>query len=309
MRAHAIAGPWAAGERILVCVATTPSGDGAGALRPAAGRPAEARPGPRSTSRRPRHHRLGEAAARPHRRRPEAGRAAGRRDRHHARRSDIVAEILAYARRNNVTQIVIGKSDRSRWFELLHGSVVHDLLRKSGSISVHVMAEGGEAQPRRPSGSRPARPMPASTRGPIWSRRGRRRGHHRGRASRRLRRHHQQHRAGVPDRRCCSAPRATGCGRRSSPRCSACFALQLLLPAAAVQPGDRRPANVDHAGVLPGGRGRHREPAAPGPAAGAAAPRRGPGRRRSCSGSAASWRRSARPTTCCGPPPTRSPRC
>jgi two-component system sensor histidine kinase KdpD len=39
-----------------------------------------------------------------------------------------------------VTQIVIGKSSRSRWFEILHGSVVHDLVRRSGNISVHVIA-------------------------------------------------------------------------------------------------------------------------------------------------------------------------
>jgi two-component system sensor histidine kinase KdpD len=35
---------------------------------------------------------------------------------------------------------VIGKSARSRWFEILHGSVVHDLVRRSGNISVHVIA-------------------------------------------------------------------------------------------------------------------------------------------------------------------------
>ncbi len=37
---------------------------------------------------------------------------------------DIAQTILDYARKNNVTQILIGKSERSRWFELLHGSVV-----------------------------------------------------------------------------------------------------------------------------------------------------------------------------------------
>ena len=37
------------------------------------------------------------------------------------------------------TQIIIGKADRSRWFELLHSSVVRDLLRRSGPISMHVV--------------------------------------------------------------------------------------------------------------------------------------------------------------------------
>ena len=48
--------------------------------------------------------------------------------------------MIGYAQANNVTQIVIGKSARTRWFEIIHGSVVHDLVRRSGNISVHVIA-------------------------------------------------------------------------------------------------------------------------------------------------------------------------
>src|SRR5262249_39609800 len=55
----------------------------------------------------------------------------------------IADDVIGYAQSNNVTQIIIGKSTRSRWFEIVHGSVVHDLVRRSGNISVHVMA--GEA--------------------------------------------------------------------------------------------------------------------------------------------------------------------
>ncbi len=40
MQADAISGPWAAGERILVCVSEDPRAAGPGALRQAAGRPA-----------------------------------------------------------------------------------------------------------------------------------------------------------------------------------------------------------------------------------------------------------------------------
>jgi two-component system, OmpR family, sensor histidine kinase KdpD len=39
-----------------------------------------------------------------------------------------------------VTQIIIGKSTRSWWFELTRGSVVHDLVRRAGNISVNVIA-------------------------------------------------------------------------------------------------------------------------------------------------------------------------
>jgi two-component system sensor histidine kinase KdpD len=52
----------------------------------------------------------------------------------------IADDVVAYAQANNITQVIIGKSSRSRWFELLHGSIVRDLLRACGNISVHVIA-------------------------------------------------------------------------------------------------------------------------------------------------------------------------
>jgi two-component system, OmpR family, sensor histidine kinase KdpD len=55
---------------------------------------------------------------------------------------DIVEEILRYARENGVTQIVIGKSRRSRRFELVHGSVARELLRRAGDLDIHVLAGG-----------------------------------------------------------------------------------------------------------------------------------------------------------------------
>ena len=56
--------------------------------------------------------------------------------------------MIGYAHANNVTQIIVGKSTRSRWFEMLHGSVVRDLVRRSGNISVHVIA--GDQLPGQP---------------------------------------------------------------------------------------------------------------------------------------------------------------
>jgi two-component system, OmpR family, sensor histidine kinase KdpD len=35
----------------------------------------------------------------------------------------IADDVIRYAQSHNLTQIVIGKSTRSRWFEVLHGSV------------------------------------------------------------------------------------------------------------------------------------------------------------------------------------------
>ena len=64
----------------------------------------------------------------------------------------IADDVIAFAQANNITQVIVGKSTRSRWFELLHGSVVRDLLRACGNISVHVIAGeeiAGEPLPKK----------------------------------------------------------------------------------------------------------------------------------------------------------------
>ena len=130
MRAHAISGPWAAGDRVLVCVGEDPSGLG---LVRYARRLADRLHAPWTaiyieTSR---YHRLDEAerdriadALR------LAERLGGQAVTIPGRR--IAEDLVVYAEANNITQIVIGKSMRSRWFEMLHGSVVHDLVRRAG---------------------------------------------------------------------------------------------------------------------------------------------------------------------------------
>jgi two-component system sensor histidine kinase KdpD len=68
----------------------------------------------------------------------------------------IADDVIDYARTNNITQVIIGKTSRSRWFEILHGSVVHDLVRRSGNISVHVIAGddiAGEPIPKKTVGT------------------------------------------------------------------------------------------------------------------------------------------------------------
>jgi two-component system, OmpR family, sensor histidine kinase KdpD len=74
----------------------------------------------------------------------------------------IADDIIAFARAHNVTQIIVGKSERSRWFELLHGSVVHDLLRRSGNISVQVISgEELASEPIPKKAVRTAREQPS----------------------------------------------------------------------------------------------------------------------------------------------------
>src|SRR5215470_12789178 len=148
MREHAISGPWPAGERVLVCVSEAPST--AGLIRYAR-RVADHLRAPWTAIyvETTRTHRLSVA---------ERDRIAdflrlaerlgastitipGR---------NIADEVAAYAAANNITQIVIGKSSRSRWFEMVHGSVVHDLVRKTGQISVHVIsADDSESVPAK----------------------------------------------------------------------------------------------------------------------------------------------------------------
>jgi two-component system sensor histidine kinase KdpD len=46
-----------------------------------------------------------------------------------------------FARKNNVTKIITGKPLRSRWQELLFGSLTNDLIRLSGTIDVYVVSD------------------------------------------------------------------------------------------------------------------------------------------------------------------------
>jgi two-component system sensor histidine kinase KdpD len=152
MQARAIPGPWAAGERVLVCVSEDPRA--AGLVRftkrlvdrlhaPWTAIYVETR---RSLQLSEEEHdriadtlRLAQALGGE----PVTIPGGDRR---------IADDVIAYAQANNVTQIIIGKSSRSRWFEILHGSVVHDLVRRAGNISINVIAGddiSGEAIPKK----------------------------------------------------------------------------------------------------------------------------------------------------------------
>ncbi len=62
----------------------------------------------------------------------------------------VTEEILAYARTRNVSKIIVGKPAGPRWKDLLFGSVVDELIRRSGDIEIYVIrGEKGEPSPRR----------------------------------------------------------------------------------------------------------------------------------------------------------------
>src|SRR5215467_10763668 len=153
MQANAIAGPWAAGERILICVSEDPRA--AGLVRyakriadrvhaPWTALSIETRRSLQlSDEQRDRLAdtlRLAEALGAEALTIPGVGRR-------------IADDIINFAHANNVTQIIIGKSSRSRWFEIMQGSVVHELVRRAGNISVSVIT--GDELPSGP-GKKPS---------------------------------------------------------------------------------------------------------------------------------------------------------
>jgi two-component system sensor histidine kinase KdpD len=52
---------------------------------------------------------------------------------------DISKEIINFAREKNVSKIVIGKQARARWKDSLFGSLVNDIVNKSGDIDVFII--------------------------------------------------------------------------------------------------------------------------------------------------------------------------
>jgi two-component system sensor histidine kinase KdpD len=53
--------------------------------------------------------------------------------------ASVLEGLMSYAREARATQLIVGKSARSRWFELRHGSVVDRLVRATPDVAVHVL--------------------------------------------------------------------------------------------------------------------------------------------------------------------------
>lgn len=164
MRANAIAGPWGAGERVLVCVSEDPRS--AGLVRYAK-RIADRLHAPWTalTVEEPRAASLSEAGRN---RIADALRLAdrlggdavtlpgGRR---------VAEDILAFARSANVNHLVVGKARRPRWLRFIDGSVVDAIVSGSDDISVHVIS--GRADPGEPSRKPVATASPGTAFAPL----------------------------------------------------------------------------------------------------------------------------------------------
>jgi two-component system, OmpR family, sensor histidine kinase KdpD len=64
-------------------------------------------------------------------------------------RGDVAEGIVNYATEKNVTRIVLGQSKRTRFEEIIHGSVINKILRKSRNIDVFIVADRTEEDGRR----------------------------------------------------------------------------------------------------------------------------------------------------------------
>jgi two-component system sensor histidine kinase KdpD len=62
--------------------------------------------------------------------------------------------VVKYARSHNITKIIAGKPLRSRWRELLQGSLVDQLIRSSGPIDVYAVSSSPEPAQREASRGR-----------------------------------------------------------------------------------------------------------------------------------------------------------
>ena len=153
LRAHALGGTWAAGERIVVAVSEQP---GAAELVRAAKRIADALRAPWTAIyiETPRSGYFSDAdnarlAATLHLAGQLGGQVAT------VPGETVVDGLLHFAAEARATQLIVGKSSRSRWFELLHGSIVDRLVRETPGITVHVLPmEPGQGAP--PSRAEPA---------------------------------------------------------------------------------------------------------------------------------------------------------
>jgi two-component system sensor histidine kinase KdpD len=137
VRGLGLGGTWAGGERVVVAVSELPGADG---LVRAAKRIADALKAPWTALfvETPRTAQFSEAQ---HKRvavsmtlATQLGAAIST-----VPAPSVLAGIQSFLADARATQLIVGKSKRSRWFELRHGSVVDRLVRETPGVAVHVL--------------------------------------------------------------------------------------------------------------------------------------------------------------------------
>jgi two-component system sensor histidine kinase KdpD len=143
MRANAISGPWAAGERVLVCLSEAPN---CASLVRYARRIADRLRAPwgaiyieTSTSQRlaeDARDRISECLRLAQRLGGEAVTVPS---------TDAASGIVDYARANNFTHLVVARPRGWRWSTPFRGSVTQQLIKRAGDLNVHLIAEQRES--------------------------------------------------------------------------------------------------------------------------------------------------------------------
>jgi two-component system sensor histidine kinase KdpD len=86
---------------------------------------------------------------------------------------DVATTVVDFARTESARQLVLGATRRSRWEELLHGSVINKAIRTAGQIEVHVIPASRRPEHVKPAKrTAPSRPprvlLPAPRRTAAW---------------------------------------------------------------------------------------------------------------------------------------------
>ena len=152
MRAHAIEGPWSAGEKVMVCISPSPFAAKLIRLgrRMAANTQAEWFAVYVDT---PRHMPTGEAEHSNLDKNIQLAEELGA-ETVTLTGNDAADELLGFAKKHNITQIIIGKPLRPLFREWLQGSMVDKVIKHSEGISVHVIS--GKPQSNSTSQVQPA---------------------------------------------------------------------------------------------------------------------------------------------------------
>ena len=145
VRSHALAGNWAGGERIVVAVSELP---GADVLVRAAKRIADSLRAPWTAVHveTPRYTEFGKEE---HRRLAASMHLASQLGGQVVTvpAPTVLQGLISVLTDTRATQLIVGKSNRSRWFELRHGSVVDRVVRATPGVAVHVLPMEGVSAP------------------------------------------------------------------------------------------------------------------------------------------------------------------
>jgi two-component system sensor histidine kinase KdpD len=70
--------------------------------------------------------------------------------------NSVAGTVVEYANAHNISKVVVGRPERSRWLELVRGSVADQLIRQSENIDVYIV--GSKAEPAPPENLLAAQP-------------------------------------------------------------------------------------------------------------------------------------------------------